>query len=427
MLDSKLILTQLNEMLTGLSQTVYVGYSGGLDSTVLLHLTKQLDRDVRAIHVNHGLSQNSSHWQAHCQTVANTWGVPIQCVAVSVRADGSGTEAAAREARYEQFSNIIQKDEVLVLGHHLNDQVETLIFRLMRGTGLTGLTGIRSTRPLANGYLLRPLLAIAKEELLAYATMHKLQWIEDDSNDDERFDRNFLRHQIMPKLSERWPGFESRCRQTHQWLTEASDLLSEYAELDFSSVAHRQERLGTSICLVKFEAMTLARQKHLLRYWLKQNDGVMPDAAQLDQLTHVINADDDAAPLLTLGGIELRRFRKRLYLLPALTDVPLGSQIAIDSPEIILPDGSRFNLPESWSKKSLRLRFRQGGERCKPIERQHSQTLKKLLQEYALEPWLRDRVPLVYCGEELLAVGDLFRCTANTVDDTLEGEPTWSY
>lgn len=388
----------------------WVALSGGLDSTVLLHLLSAEGEPVSAVHVHHGLSPNSDDWADRCAELADSLGVPLVTRQVVVDT-ADGVEAGARDARYREFRHLLAPGDQLLLAHHGDDQVETFFLRLLRGAGPQGLSGMRSSRPLGQGTLLRPLLGVARSELETYARENELSWIEDESNRDLRFDRNFLRARVLPLLSDRWP-LRQRIQRAARNLEESAVLLQELAESDLRDCRRRPERLGESIALDRYLALRPERQRNLLRSWAESLGGVWPSALQLAELEQQLaSAEPDRQPAVPLGQMVARRFRDRLFLTPSLPEVPKSFSVTWGGQGVLqlAGGGSLGGLP-GWPAAQYRVAFRQGGERARPLERQHSQTLKKLMQEYGLEPWLRDRVPLIFEGDRLLAVGDLFLC-----------------
>lgn len=399
---------------------LWLGFSGGLDSTVLLHLLDKAGISFQALHIHHGLSAEADQWQSHCAQQAQWLGVPFQTRNVQVDAGSGGVEQGARIARYHAFEQVMAPGDQILLAHHGDDQAETFLLRLLRGAGALGLAAMEQWRTLGqNKSLLRPLLGVTRQELEAYAHAQSIDWVEDGSNTDIALDRNYLRSQVVPSLAARWP-FVDRVAQAVGNLRETAQLLSELAVEDSQGAGLRAERFGESIGLAAFHALSLARQKNLLRSWAGTCGGQAPEASQLAQALEQTRAAEDAQPQVALGELVLRRYRDRLYLTPQLQ--PLnhiengGGRWQWDGiGELQLPGGWVLSPSESWSRASYVVRFRSGGERAKPAARNHSQTLKKLLQEYALEPWLRGYVPLIYRDEALLAVGDLFA--------TAEGPP----
>ena len=401
---------------------ILVGFSGGLDSTVLLALLCDIIPAKRlcAVHINHGLSDNADEWQSHAEGFCQSLGVQLRCETVSVKGAGEGLEAAAREARYQVFSRLLQTDGLLLLGHHADDQVETVLYRLLRGSGSKGLSGIPVSRTLASGRLIRPLLQWQKTQLRSFAEQHNLNWVEDETNLQSTFDRNYLRNQVVPEIAGRWPDYAHRIGHSAQLSRDNEDLAEAVAADDLQALDIRIERGGWSLCLDVFATLSAVRQRNVLRHWPDLYQLPLPGHKIIDEIIDsVVQARKDAAPKLLSQGIRWGRFRKRLYLLTAASDYGAVKEDLHWHIEqlLVMPDGSRLSCKKMLGQglvvaagQSVTVRTRRGGERCQPVGRQHSNSLKKLLQEFNLEPWWRDRVPLLYMGEQLVAVGDLWVC-----------------
>ena len=413
---------------------LYVGYSGGLDSHVLLHVIIELigKKRITAVHVNHQLSSNSDIWQKHCEDRCLEIGVDIICKTVSIKNRGTGIEDAARNARYSVFEKLLKKNDLLILAHHADDQIETMLFRLFRGSGIKGMSGMPISRLLGNGELFRPLLPFFRRDLESYASANQINWIEDDSNLDIAFDRNFIRHKLIPTINERWPNSSFKLNRSANIFAESDFLINILAQKDFKIVKEVSERVGWSISIDKLNGFEIIRQKNILRYWFNLHNLTLPSYAVLDNaLNQMIGSKIDAEPIVSWGDLQLRRFNKKLYLLPLNFEDPNYSvkkkkgrelleknSIKWDgSSHLILPDSSSLSVKLKMKgglridvKKNLEIRFRSGGERCKPQGRSGSNTLKKLFQEYSLEPWLRNNIPLIYIDNRLAAVGDLWVC-----------------
>jgi len=417
MLDSEIIVQEFMPYLRPQGK-LWIAFSGGLDSSVLLAIVAKagLPNQIRAIHINHQLSLHADAWQHHCEKTCASHGVPITIEKVTVVNRGQGIESAAREQRYQVFSGYLAKDDVILFAHHRDDQAETLLFRLLRGAGLAGLAGMRNHRCFHSAHIVRPLLRFSRREICQYADHHHLDWIEDESNDSLGFDRNYLRHEVFPLLETRWVDASRKMSSACAWLSEADGLLTEYVHEDLLRCELRSERVGESLEIKKLLQYSQVRQKHIIRGWCRKNYGLCPETAQLVLLDQVVSARVDAAPLLVWANYEFRRFRGRLYLMRKLPSFDVEEIEWSDDLPLQLPGGGRVECCDDGMGQTLTVRFRQGGERCKPRDRVKSQSLKKLLQEYALEPWLRDRVPLVYSGDTLLAVGDLFICQSCVTD-----------
>ncbi|WP_461480491.1 tRNA lysidine(34) synthetase TilS [Porticoccus sp.] len=405
------------------AERCYVGYSGGLDSHVLLHALVRLlgSGGVTPIHINHQLSPHAEQWQQHCLARCRDLGVDLSLEKVSVNVAGRGLEDAARAARYQVFEQYLQPSSLLLLGHHADDQAETVLYRLLRGSGPRGLAGIPVSRALGAGELLRPLLNFTRRELQAYAEQHELVWVEDESNDETAFDRNFIRHRLLPPLAERWPDYASRIAHSASRCRDNEQLVAMLAAQDLMGVCERPERLGWSVDLEALQGLDELRQANLLHYWPGHHHLPRPGHRAVDAiLNELLPAREDAEPLVSWSGAQLRRFRRRLYLLPRSGETPMppSETIAWDpSGPLVLPDGSRLEVSVVPGRgvffpadAKVEIRYRRGGERCKPLGRSGSNTLKKLFLEYGLEPWLRDRVPLIYVDGALAVVADLWIC-----------------
>lgn len=397
-----------------------VAFSGGMDSSILLHaLAQSRGRPpvpLVAVHVDHGLHEQSADWQKHCRKFAATLKVEYHACATVVSPDaGLGLEAAAREARYAALEAMMEPDDWLLSAHHEDDQAETLLLNLMRGSGLPGLAGIGGMRPFGPGFLVRPLLGLPADTLVNYARRHKLQWIEDPSNEDVRFDRNFLRREVMPLLASRWPAVSARLRQSAELSGEASGLLEELADLDIAALGG-PERLAVP----GLKALSGARQRNVLRHAVRRCGLPPPPATRLYQAVHeLLPARADAEPLVTWPGAELRRYRDHLYVLsPGPADVDPGDtlRLSTDRPLELGAGQGLLRLVASDNEgiapdvvgHGLRVRYRQGGERIRPVGHKCTHKLKKLLQDHGVVPWMRRRVPLLYSGDRLVAVADLW-------------------
>ncbi|MGQ9426736.1 tRNA lysidine(34) synthetase TilS [Gilvimarinus sp. F26214L] len=395
-----------------------VGFSGGLDSTALLAalVAVRPRQPVIALHVNHGLSPRAGEWQAHCQARCAEWGVEFRAGKVEVTCSGRGLEDAARVARYRFFESQLEEGDALLLGHHRNDQAETLLFRLLRGAGPRGLGSIIPERPLGAGRLLRPLLKVDRSELESYLQREGLDWVDDESNQDDSFDRNFLRRRVLPVLAQRWPHYAEAFGRTAEACQQAELLSRDLGSMDRIACGERRERWGWSLDWNVLRRLPDHRQNNLLRYWAL--DRQFPPMEQKHLREARKQFLDPERPAGSSGlhwfGATLSYFRERLYLGPTLPPPSRVSGMWNPEDALVLDDGSA--LEATVGSGGLRvsgpveLRWRQGGERCRPAHRGHSQTLKKLLQEYELEPWLRDRVPLIYVNNQLAAVGDLWVC-----------------
>jgi tRNA(Ile)-lysidine synthase len=397
-----------------------IALSGGLDSTVLaqaLAVTRQHHgKALLAVHVDHGLQAESEHWADYCRELAARIGVEFVAERISVDTTGSGgLEAAAREARYAVLGRHMRGRDWLLSAHHRNDQAETLLLNLMRGSGPAGLAGIGLMTPFAAGWLVRPLIDVSRAELEAYAAAEDLRWLEDPSNEDLRFDRNYLRHEVLPALQQRWPGVVERLARSAELAGDAASLLDELAAIDL-------QRVGNTAARIEIEGLLQlsdARQRNLLRHAIRYAGLPLPGAARLATvIDNVLHAREDAQPLVAWQGAEVRRYRGKLYLMPPLGEATcLAETMATGAWPVVLgpglgalrlaPGASR-GLADAIVQRGLSVRARSGGEEIKPDGQTHTRKLKKMLQDEGVVPWMRDRLPLVFAGEELVAVADLW-------------------
>ncbi|MDN3639207.1 tRNA lysidine(34) synthetase TilS [Simiduia curdlanivorans] len=401
-------------------QPLWLALSGGLDSMVLLHLLSQSGLAFKALHVNHQLSAQAGQWQDHCQRACDQLAVELVVELVEVAPAGRGLEDAARQARFAAFAQSLTQDSVLLTAHHRDDQAETLLLRLLRGAGVHGLRAMLPVSPLvidgcAKGQIVRPLLDCSRAELEAYARLQGLDWVTDHSNEDTSLDRNFLRHRVLPTIAQRWQGFSQRWRAAASHLAEAAELLDELAVQDLGCLPQAPEldKFGRSLSLAFIQGFSAPRAKNVLRYWLAGLNLTLTSAQLAELLEQLTHAKADAQVDFHLADSCLRRYQARVFCTPRLEPVPEGAlELGPDQPigfgvgrVAMRPAAYGLALPASG--KWL-VRTRRQGERSHPAGRSHSQTLKKLLQEVNLPPWLRDQVPLVCDGQRLLAVGDLW-------------------
>lgn len=388
-----------------------VALSGGLDSTVLLHLLVQIaSREalppVSAVHVHHGLQAVGDAWPEHCQHFCDSLGVPMRVVRVQVD-DGASLERAAREARYTAFAEALGEGECLMTGQHRDDQAETVLFRLFRGAGVRGLSGMAATRPLGAGVLLRPLLGVKRTELERYARRHGLNWVEDPSNACDEHDRNYLRHRVLPDIVQRWPSAVETITRSAENLAEADGLLGELAQNDLICAGARNEYIGMqlpSLAIAALAELSEPRQRNALRHWLAPL-ARLPDSAHWAGWRDLRDAREDAEPIWRLADGELRRAHGRLWWLasPWLGFVPANQAWRDPSQPLSLPDNGSLRFEGEPPGGPLEIRYRQGGELMTLVGR-GSRDLKRLLNEAAIPAFLRGRLPLLWRADELLGV-----------------------
>lgn len=401
----------------------YVAYSGGIDSHVLLHALVQLREQfsdifptLQAIHIHHQLHPDADRWADHCQQVCRQLDVPLILTHVTVkRAGGESLEAVARQARYRAFEEQLDTGDYVLLAHHLDDQIETFFMRMLRGSGTLGMSAMSAKRALGKGYLWRPFLAVPRAVMVRYAKQYQLQWVEDSSNQDHRYSRNVLRGQVLPTIEQHWPQY----RQT---LERAIALNREAQQLNMMLAVSDCQRLeldvaAESLPLAALNQLSTLQKKNILRYWLQQRGLSLPSAVQLQAICkEVLAARVDAQPSVVWSDVEAHRFQDQLFIIKVQPDFDANQAYTWNLEAALTLKGAGKLVAHQATgrglsnRKALTIRFRQGGERCKPVGRNHSQTLKKLFQEYHIPPWLRDRVPLLYQDDHLVAVGHYWIC-----------------
>ncbi|MGH8727386.1 MAG: tRNA lysidine(34) synthetase TilS [Burkholderiales bacterium] len=446
-----------------------VALSGGIDSIVLLDVLDNLKRDLdftlSALHVNHQLSPNADEWVEFCRAVCSSRGVPFEAVTIQVPRKGN-QEATARALRYQVFSR--QAADFVVLAQHQDDQVETFLLRLLRGAGVNGLAGMRMLRTglrtedsglskaglrtqdsgLSGGGLrslgpqhsvlspcpriLRPLLGVPRAGILNYAIKRGLKWIEDESNRDTSFDRNFLRREILPAMEKRFPAYRETIARAADNLGDAAELLDELACIDAKHCITEE-----AIDIAELKRLSLGRAKNLLRFFLRERGLPMPDRAWLEQaLRQILHSRTDAKTCIALGEFELRRYRQKIYLVRSFPERDADWSLAWrGESEIVIPElGGALRFVEtsgmgiSRSRLSaVMIRTRRGGERFRPDCNRPRRSLKNLLQEHGVPPWLRDNLPLLFDAETLVwAPGIGIACEYRAREDEMGIAPEWT-
>ena len=435
--------------------SILLGLSGGMDSVVLLHILHQISPQrswlLSALHVHHGISPKADAWAAFCSDLCARLDVPLRVERVDITPlRHMGIEAAARELRHAALT--AQPVDYIALAHHQDDQAETLLLQLLRGAGVKGAAAMplvklvaaptpfpsKVTNDLAavagqtsqmassfiregggesgipSGFILRPLLDVSRAELVAYAKQHELAWVEDESNADDSYPRNFLRQRVMPLLMQRFPACSETLARSAQHFAEASELLDQLAQLDTQG-AMQGDTLDVS-CLRRLDTV---RAKNLLRFFIASRGAPMPGSARLQEMLHQLcDARADAAPCVAFGAWEVRRYQGRVYVFPTLAHPDTTWQVQWNGEsELALPQlGGTLHF-ESCAGQGLSLkkleqgvvmvRLRQGAERMQPDARRPVRSLKNLLQEHEVPPWRRDSLPLLFCDDELAAVPGL--------------------
>lgn len=393
------------------SQHHVIAYSGGLDSHVLLHLAVKAGLPCSAIYIDHGLQADSQQWALHCEQVCQDLGVAFQSISVNAQAlPGESPEAAARKARYAALEPLIQPGYSLLTAQHQDDQAETLLLQLIRSAGPDGLAAMPESRSFGLGWQLRPLLSFTRQQIRDYADQQGLRWIVDPSNDDVRFDRNFLRHRMFPLLTERWPTISRSLSQAASLQAETSECLTQLARIDADEVIH-----NNAVELTSLQNLSLPRQANLIRDWLNNNQLDIPPRTRLQEILTVLpNAAEDSNPVVRWASSEVRRYQNRLYCMLVIPEVNPELSLSWHAPDdLMIPElqirlfmqhDQQRGLSAAAIQRDLSVRLRRGGERIKPKGSAHTRELKKLLQQAGVPPWQRDRIPLLYIDDQLAAV-----------------------
>ena len=408
-------LTQQLNQLAGLHniKTWCLAYSGGVDSQVLLHLLHLTKLNVSAVYIDHGLQAESAEWARHCTYQCELLNIPFQVISVNAQpATGESPEAAARAARYGAFRKILTQDMCLLTAQHQDDQAETVLLQLLRGGSAAGCAAMPKITAFENAWHCRPLLNISQQSIIDYAQKNKLSWIEDPSNQQQNYDRNYLRHSVIPEIQNRWPALNKTLSVFAEQQAENVLLLDELARIDLQSVLTEPDQLDIN----QLKKLDNARLRNTLRYWIKQNQNPMPSRAVLQQIVEQMQIDShDTHSKVSWAGVEIRRFREGLYLLKQI-EHDASQVIKWDINEVLLlpsidktlsfkkVNGSEYALNSSVFEQNLTIRFRQGGEKIKPAGRNGRHDLKSLFQEAGVAVWQRDRIPLLFYGDELVAV-----------------------
>lgn len=397
-----------------------IAYSGGIDSTVLLHTLVMLrehvlpDLTLQAIYIHHGISQNADSWAEHCLQQCANWQVPCVVERVTLALEQGNIEAQAREARYNAMSQHLNVNAVLCTAQHLDDQSETFFLALKRGSGPAGLSAMPEISQLNDIKLLRPLLTITRQQIEQYAADYQLSWIEDESNQDDHYDRNFLRLKVLPELNQRWPHFNQMVVRSAELCQEQQQLLDELLSETFKQLIDEQQRL----LIQPLMSCSAVKRNALLRMWFKLQQVNMPSRKQLELIWQtVILAREDSNPQFVLGDQQIRRYQGQLYLLPQYQDLQ-SVKIAWDLQNPLrLPDNlgtlsivtttqaSGCRLP--LANEVVTVHFQTQGV-FNIVGRKGSRPLKKLWQELAIPPWMRNRIPLVFYNETLITAVGIF-------------------
>ena len=397
-------------------KSMTVALSGGIDSVVLLHLLYQLQKThhftLNAMHVHHGLSQNADKWVKFCEALCTKLSIPLDVHYIKLPQKKSlGIEGEARRLRYEKL--LQAKTDLVVLAHHKDDQAETFLLQLIRGAGVKGLSSMAHFDE--HRHLWRPLLNASRIDIERYAKQQKLKWIEDESNQNIDFDRNFIRYKILPILNNRFNHVIKVISRSSSHLAEAQHLLDDLAKIDLKS-SLKSDKYKHKLQVKTLNKLSLYRAKNVLRYWLELNDQMMPSKDLLDELLRqVLTAKKDADLKIQLSKkSEICRYQGEIYIVPKNQQTHKNYEMIWQGEsEIILPNGQKLNFKKVKGKginlkflsdQKLTIRNRQGGEFFKPDSKRPTKKIKQILQESDLPPWERKNLPLIFVGDDLAFV-----------------------
>jgi tRNA(Ile)-lysidine synthase len=403
-----------------------VGLSGGVDSISLLHLFLQLREHIginfSAVHVNHGLSANAKQWQQQMQQLCDEQNVQLIVKQVTIEQQSrTSLEQQARDARYQAIANSLTANSILFTGHHQSDQMETFLLRLMRGSGLAGLTSMREVNdfPHAAGQqkqlkLARPLLSVSKQSIIDFAQQHKLTWVNDESNTDDKFDRNFVRLSILPQLFKRWPAAGKSINTSTALLQQDFDLLNEYVEQDYLTCVAKGFAQHTVLDINKLTDLSLTKQKAVVRMFIYKQINIYPALTVLNELLQQISHfNPDTNIHLKVANRFLKTHKNHLYL---VSDV-INDTRDLSSVELMVSNGKWSVLPENTLYKEIKvqastdhsivIKWARFTEMFQPNKNSGHKKLNKYLKEIGCPTWWREHIPLVYINGELVAVADI--------------------
>ena len=421
--DSNSILRELHSVRKHADITaVFVAYSGGVDSMVLLHLMSRICKNsayaLTALHVNHGIESGSNFWEEHCKNFCQIQGIDFRSTRLELsKCATKFNENTNRKLRYAWLAQQLSENSVLLTAHNQDDQAETLLLNLMRGSGVRGLAGMRTSRKLGRGYLVRPLLKYSRNSILQYARCHHLSYIEDSSNLDIEFRRNYLRHITLPGLKKHWPSANELISRTANVLSGARDLLDQLAEIDLETCHVEGVNffcVGRQINASKIAKLPKTRQINLIRYWIRKNSIPEPNQKVIEQILGYLNNGHQTFCCVQWSKYRVYLYQKMLFLskVPKFAGQSELIQWNLKDSLEIPRMGIRLTVRDSIENAicceklngDVSIRFRRGGERICLPNRKHSSSLKKLFQQHLIPPWERHQLPLIYCNEELVAV-----------------------
>lgn len=410
------LLTHCLDLVPASVENCVLAFSGGLDSCVLLHLlaNSRFLPIIKLWHVNHGLQTEADNMANFCQQQANAHQLELKLSHLNLQATQSNIEATARTARYALFATELRENDCLLTAHHLDDQVETFLLNVFRGSGSAGLRGIAAQRSIAKARLIRPMLHFKRETLLDYAKQHKLEWFEDPSNRSVQFNRNYLRHKVTPVIQQRWPNYQDSIATVCDIQAETQQLLDDLAAFDYEALSDASDKLArgklpSTLSVNGLASLSLARQKNILRYWLRINQRSSLPKARLDTFTQQLGAKQDANPIIENGDYNIRIYNGQVFIVDheqpqpqqAVYDFLTQSELEIPELNLVLRRNSVLGyLGIEESGQIIQIRFRTD----EPATYQNGHRLKRLFQSKKIAPWLRSTTPQLLIDGELVGL-----------------------
>ena len=387
----------------------YIAFSGGMDSTVLLHALARLSLDIplHAIYIDHGLQPESMNWTTHCQQFCQQYQIKFQAVHLNLKPQkGESIEAIARTARYQVLQQMIPKNSLLMTAQHADDQVETVLLQLLRGSGVKGLAAMPFCKPWNQGWHVRPLLEYDQQTLREYALEQQLEWIEDPSNQEIKFERNYLRLKVIPLLKDHWSGLTKTIPRSALHCAESEQLNQQTAELVLQKISNK--KILNGVQLLKYDPLW---QKYLLRQWIAQSGFLLPNTKRLNELQRLISCSNSG--LIHWKNTECRLYQQQLYLMKPLKNLNLSKILEWHLNQKILQLPSSLGYLECDSENSLisvlNIRFRQNTQISKLNQPSTNKHLKKIFQTHHIPPWQRSTIPLIFYQNKLIQVGNFWQ------------------
>lgn len=396
------------------TQKLYLAFSGGIDSTVLMHALLFYKKQYQLVlwHINHGLQKNAKSMEDFARNQALQSGLEFRLDKLCLNPSEGNLEAKARDFRYRLFEQVLSSEDVLLTAHHKNDQAETLLLNLMRGSGSAGLRAIASLKPLGEGLLFRPLIDFTREDIELYASEHQLEWIEDPSNKKIEFDRNYLRHEVLPAITRRWPSAINQFKRVSELQNESEQLQRDLAQIDYTQ-AEVSKTLSKASCISVnvLNSLSHARKKNMIRYWIKLNKFSVIGYHKIEELLKQLNSRVDAMPVIEGNDFQVRLFKNTLFLvessnllnLEASYKIPDYGNLDIPALSFSQSRADLFNYLKRVDKgESVYLKFRQsnhtGGAGT------HTHRSKRLFQKHQVPPWKRASIPQIYLNDDLVGL-----------------------